>query len=171
MQSNESPGMHDQKFSQQIEGRNWRTESRESRSNKGYAWEEYFLYSVHVHHKCVHIKMTHRHMLTAAPCSRLTKKSHHTLLRSHCSCTLHGIMLNAFRNLDGSGAWSQTAASGNVHCLSRPRDGFWVSSKYGRLARSVEGTRGEKRRVHTETGGRWKQRAQHQLHSKSCCRR
>ena len=36
------------------------------------------LYSVHCHHNCVHILMSHRHMLTVVPCSRLTTKSHHT---------------------------------------------------------------------------------------------
>ena len=68
------------------------------------------LYSVHFHHNCVHIMMTHRYMLTAARCSRLTTKSRQTLVRLHCSCTSHGIVLNAPRNLDGSGAWSQTTA-------------------------------------------------------------
>ena len=45
---------------------------------------------------------THRHMLTAALCSRLTTKSHHTLVRLPCSCTSHGIVLNASRNLERS---------------------------------------------------------------------
>ena len=49
---------------------------------------------------CAHVIMTHRHMLTAAPCSRLATKSHHALVRSHCSCTSHGIVLNASRNLE-----------------------------------------------------------------------
>ena len=31
-------------------------------------------------------------------------KRHHTRVRSHCSCTSRGIVLNASRNLDGSGA-------------------------------------------------------------------
>ena len=52
------------------------------------------MYSVHFFHICVHIMMTHRHMLTAALCSRPTEKNHHTLVRSHCSCTSHDIVLN-----------------------------------------------------------------------------
>ena len=74
--------------------------------------------------------LTHRDMLTSALCSRLTTKSHHTLVRLHCSCTSHGIVLDASRNLDGRGAWSQTTASGNVSCRSH----------HGMLAGSVDGT-------------------------------
>ena len=94
------------------------------------------LYSVNVVHNCVHIMLTHRHTLTAALCSRLTQKSHFTLVRSHCSCTSHGIVFNASRNLDGTGAWSQTTASGNVPCLSRSRCVVLVISKHGRVAGS-----------------------------------
>ena len=95
--------------------------------------------------------MTHRQMLTAALCSRLVTKSHRTLVRSHCSCTSHGIVFNAARNLDGSGAWSQTTARGNVPCLSRLRGDVWVLSKHERFAGTVVGTRGKERRVDTET--------------------
>ena len=50
-------------------------------------------YSVHFLHNCVRTMVTHRHLLTAALCSRLTDKSHHTCVRSHCSCasTWHGV--------------------------------------------------------------------------------
>ena len=95
--------------------------------------------------------MAHRHMSTAAPCSRLTQKSHHTLVRPHCSYTSHGIVLNASRNLDGNGAWSQTAASGNVPCLCRSRGAVLIISKHGRVAGSVDGTCCEEHRVDAET--------------------
>ena len=42
------------------------------------ASEEASVYSAHFHHNCAHIMMTHRHLLTAALCSRLTTKSPHT---------------------------------------------------------------------------------------------
>ena len=44
------------------------------------------------------ITMTHRHFLTVALCSRLTERSRHTLVRSHCSCASQGIVLNVSRN-------------------------------------------------------------------------
>ena len=50
--------------------------------------------------RIVHITMRHRHMLTAAACSRLTRKSHVTHARLHCSCASHGTVLNAPQNLD-----------------------------------------------------------------------
>ena len=102
--------------------------------------------SEHFHHTCVHITMGHRHLLTAAPCSRLTGKSHLTRLPLHCSCASHGTVLNASGNLDGSGAWSPTTASENVLCLSRPCAGVLVFSRHGSPAGTVGRTRGKKRR-------------------------
>ena len=71
------------------------------------------LCSVHVLHNCVH--NMHDDTSTHVDCSALLKtdyqESSHTLVHSHCSCTSHGLVLNASRNLDGSGAWSQTTAS------------------------------------------------------------
>ena len=93
----------------------------------------------------------HRHMLTAALCSILTEKSHHTLVRSHSSRTSHGIVLNGSQNLDGGGAWSQTTASGNVPCLSRAFGVVLVISKRGRVAGTADGTCGEEPRVDAET--------------------
>ena len=45
---------------------------------------------------CAHHDDTSTHVDCSA---RLTTKSHHTLVRLHCSCTSHGIVLNASRNL------------------------------------------------------------------------
>ena len=109
------------------------------------------MHHVHFLHNCVHIMMTRRHMLTAAPCSKLTTKNRHTLVRLHCRCTSHGIALNASRNLDGGGAWSQTTASGNVPCLSRSRGVVLVIKMHGVFAGTVDGSCGEDHRVDAGT--------------------
>ena len=101
-------------------------------------------------------------MLTASLCSRLSTKSHQTTVGSHCSCTSHGLVLNASRNLDGSGAWSQTTTSGKVSGLSRSRGVVCVISKHGGFAGTVEGTSGEEHRINIDSQ-RWKQRAQRTL--------
>ena len=109
------------------------------------------LYSVYFSHTCVHIMMTHRHMLTPAPCLRLIERSHHTHVCSHCSCASHGIVLNASRNLDATGAWSQTTASGNGPFVPCSRGAVLVISDHGRVVGSVNGACGEEHRVDAET--------------------
>ena len=108
---------------------------------------------------CAHHVDT-RHVLTAAHCSRLTAKNNHTSVRSHCRCASHGTVLIGSQNMDGGGAWSQTMASGNVPCLPCSRGVVLVSSKHGRIARSVDGACGEEHRVDPETrdGGKRAQR-------------
>ena len=96
------------------------------------------LYSVHFHHVCVHIMITNRHMLTEAPCSRLT-----TRVITICPLALQ--LHITWHRVE------RVSKLGNVPCLSRPCGGVLVISKHGRLAGSVDGTRGKKRRV-TETG-------------------
>ena len=72
--------------------------------------------------------------------------SHLTLVRSHCSCASHGTVY-----LDGSGAWSQTTASGNAPCLSALRWCLGLQQAW-KLCRSSWRTCGKKCRVDTEIG-------------------
>ena len=94
-------------------------------------------------HTVVHIMLTHRHMLTAAPCSRLTERSHHTSVRSLCSCAPHGAVLNASRNLKVA----EPGRRSSVPCLPRSRGFVLVISKHGRVAGSVNGACGEAHRA------------------------
>ena len=89
------------------------------------------MYSVQFFHSlCAHPGDTSTHV----DCSSLfetdhTESSHTCPLTRHITC----IALNASRNWDASGAWSQTMASGKVPCLAHPCVGVWVDSNHGSL--------------------------------------
>ena len=92
-------------------------------------------------------------MLAAAPCSKTDQKESSLTSPLTLAVARHmALCCTRLETLDGSGAWSQTTASGNVPCFSRPCVGVLVFSWHGRAAGSVGRTRGQERQVDTEIG-------------------